>query len=126
MKKNVVANAEKQNQILSLNEVHVELQKAVAGSKCKVFTDSKFYTGFGVKANGFSVNVKKTKYNIYCSDSNYEVLASKEYADTVFTKDGNSADKTRPNSIECKSTEALKAMIAAVLEANYLKTAEAK
>lgn len=119
-KNQVVANVEKDNRMLSLSEVHVALQKATEGSRCKVFTDQKYYSGIGVKANGFSVNVKKTKYNIYCSDQAFEAVSGLKVKDCTFTKNGNSADRTRPNSIECKNTESLLVMVKAVLSSVYI------
>lgn len=120
-----VANSEKQNQVLSLAEATVMVQKAIIGSKCKAFTDSKYYVGFGVKANGFSVNVKKTKYNVYCNDANLEVVEGLKLEGITITRNGNSSDKTRPNAIETKSTEALEAMIKAVLSSVYTVAVDA-
>lgn len=113
----VAKNSEKKNaSMLTLQEVHVALQKATEGSNFKVYTDSKFYTGIGVKCNGFSVNVKKTKYNIYCSDEAFSVVSAMKLAGCVYTENGNSSDRTRPNSIECKDTSSLKKMIEAVIK----------
>ena len=58
-------NNEKTNKILSLNEV--ELLFVECNVKPK-FTDHKLYVGCGTKSNTFSVNAKKTKYNIYCNE----------------------------------------------------------
>lgn len=120
------ANTTKTNKaLLTLSEMTELIQTSVVGTKCKTFTDSTNYIGFGVKANGFSVNVKKTKYNIYCNDANFDLLAEGRYAGCEFTKGGNSVDKTRPNYILCTSTEAVKKMIAKVIESQYKVAADA-
>lgn len=115
-----VANSDKTNVILSLVETHQLLQTMVTGTKCKVFTDSKFYTGFGVKCNGFSVNTKKTKYNIYCNDNALTVVKSISGLSSVtIIENGNKTDKTRPHYIECKSTTDLKTMIDTIINQLY-------
>lgn len=112
-------SAKKDQPILTLVDTHTMLQKAVEGSKCKVFTDSKFYTGFGVKCNGFSINVKKTKYNVFCNDTAFGICEALKLDGCEYTKGGNSADHTRPNAIECKSTASLMAMVKAVMDQVY-------
>lgn len=118
--KSTKVNATKTNQsILSLVECTELVQKMLVGTKCKTFTDSKFYVGIGTKCNGFSVNTKKTKYNIYCNDTNYDILSALKLDGVTLIKNGNSTDKTRPNYIECKSTDTLKIMINAILNTVY-------
>lgn len=118
--KSTKINANKTNQtILSLIECTEMIQKLLIGTKCKSFTDNKFYVGFGTKCNGFSVNVKKTKYNIYCNDTNYNILNTLKLDGVTLIKNGNSTDKTRPNYIECKSTDSLKLMINTILNSIY-------
>ena len=103
--------------MLSLVDTTTAIQNAVVGTKCKVFTDSKFYVGFGVKCNGFSVNVKKTKYNVYCNDTTANVVENIDGVTVV--RNGNATDKTRPHYIECKSTALLMTMINAILDNVY-------
>ena len=109
------ANSEKSDKRFTVNELLIYMQKEAVGHQCKVFTDNSFYVGVGKKCNGFSVNAKKTKYNIYCNTDNFELLKKEGIEGCTFTENGNSTDKTRPNYIECKSTEALKKLISLVL-----------
>lgn len=113
------SNATKSNAILSLSDTTVMIQKLVVGTKCKVFTDSKYYVGFGVKCNGFSVNTKKTKYNVYCNESVVSVIESLKLTGVSITRDGNATDKTRPHYIECTDTKSLKTMITTVIDSLY-------
>ena len=103
--------------IMSLVETTTAIQTATVGTKCKVFTDSKFYVGFGIKCNAFSVNVKKSKYNVYCNDTVATVLETIDGVDVV--RNGNATDKTRPHYIELKSTALLMSCINAVLDNVY-------
>lgn len=103
--------------MLSLVDTTTAIQNAVIGTKCKVFTDSKFYVGFGVKCNGFSVNVKKTKYNVYCNDTTANIVDGIDGVTVV--RNGNATDKTRPHYIELKSTALLMSCINAVLDNVY-------
>ena len=119
-KTTAVANSEKKDIMLSHSELLEMVQLATVGCQCKVFTDNANYVGVGKKANGFSVNVKKTKYNVFCNDDNYSMLVeSKQFTDCTFTKNGNSSDKTRPHAIEVKATDSLKAMLSMVLHQFY-------
>lgn len=110
-------NNDKVNTMLSLVDTTTAIQKAVIGTKCKVFTDSKFYVGFGIKCNGFSVNVKKTKYNVYCNDTTANVVDGVNGVTVV--RNGNATDKTRPHYIELKSTDLLMKCVNAVLDNVY-------
>lgn len=112
------------NVMLSLNDVTTAIQKSVVGSKCKVFTDSKFYAGFGVTCNGFSVNVKKSKYNVYCNDTNAKLLENIDGVTVI--RDGNSTDKVRPHFIELKSTELLMKCINTILDGAYRVATDTK
>lgn len=115
-----VNNAKKSNvDILSLVDTTTMIQKMLVGTKCKTFTDSTYYVGFGTKSNGFSVNTKKTKYNVYCNDTNFELLSTLKLDGVTFTKNGNTTDKTRPNYIECKNTKSLITMINAIVNNVY-------
>ena len=108
-------NNEKTNKILSLNEV--ELLFVECNVKPK-FTDHKIYVGCGTKSNTFSVNAKKTKYNIYCNDDNFSLINALKLKNIKCVKNGNSTDTVRPNYIECKSTDELKKMLQVVLKNN--------
>ena len=108
-------NNEKTNKILSLNEV--ELLFVECNVKPK-FTDHKLYVGCGTKSNTFSVNAKKTKYNIYCNDDNFSLINSLKLKNVKCVKNGNSTDTVRPNYIECKSTNELKTMLNTILQNN--------
>jgi hypothetical protein len=110
-------NATKTNAILSHTDLLKNVQTLSVGHTCKVFTDNANYVGIGKKCNGFSVNVKKTKYNVFCNDDNFSVLRdSKQFTDCTFTENGNSCDKTRPHYIEVKNTDTLKKMFTLVLK----------
>lgn len=108
-------NNEKTNKILSLNEV--ELLFVECNVKPK-FTDHKLYVGCGTKSNTFSVNAKKTKYNIYCNDDNFSLINALKLKNVKCVKNGNSTDTTRPHYIECNSTNDLKTMLKTVLQNN--------
>ena len=108
-------NNEKTNKILSLDEV---TQLFVECNVKPKFTDHKLYVGCGTKSNTFSVNAKKTKYNIYCDDDNYALISALNCNNTKCVKNGNSTDTTRPHYIECTSTAVLKKMLKTVLQNN--------
>lgn len=112
------------NVMLALTDFTTVLQKAIVGSKCKVFTDSKFYAGFGVTCNGFSVNVKKSKYNIYCNETNAKLVEKIDGVKVV--RNGNATDKTRPHYIELKSTELLMQCINTILDGAYRVATDTK
>ena len=108
-------NNEKTNKILSLDEVTKLFVDCNVKPK---FTDHKLYVGCGTKSNTFSVNAKKTKYNIYCNDDNFSLINALKLKNVKCVKNGNSTDTTRPNYIECKSTNELKTMLKTVLQNN--------
>lgn len=108
-------NNEKTNKILSLNEVESLFVECNVKPK---FTDHKLYVGCGTKSNTFSVNAKKTKYNIYCDDDNFSLINALKLKNIKCVKNGNSTDTVRPNYIECKSTNELKTMLKTVLQNN--------
>ena len=108
-------NNEKTNKILSLNEVESLFVECNVKPK---FTDHKLYVGCGTKSNTFSVNAKKTKYNIYCNDDNFSLINALKLKNVKCVKNGNSTDTVRPNYIECKSTTELKTMLKTVLQNN--------
>ena len=108
-------NNEKTNKILSLNEVESLFVECNVKPK---FTDHKLYVGCGTKSNTFSVNAKKTKYNIYCNDDNFALINALKLKNIKCVKNGNSTDTVRPNYIECKSTNELKTMLKTILQNN--------
>lgn len=108
-------NNEKTNKILSLDDVTKLFVECNVKPK---FTDHKLYVGCGTKSNTFSVNAKKTKYNIYCNDDNYSLINALKLKNVKCVKNGNSTDTTRPHYIECTSTNELKTMLKTVLQNN--------
>lgn len=80
------------------------------------YTDNSHYVGCGTRANVFSVNSLKTRYNVYCSTDIFELFDEAEFKGVEFTKDGNKVDKTRPNVIVCKTKAQLTALLSKVLE----------
>ena len=108
-------NSEKTNKILSLDEVTKLFVECNIKPK---FTDHKLYVGCGTKSNTFSVNAKKTKYNIYCDDDNFSLINALKLKNIKCVKNGNSTDTTRPHYIECNSTNDLKTMLKTVLQNN--------
>ena len=108
-------NNEKTNKILSLTEVESLFVECNVKPK---FTDHKLYVGCGTRSNTFSVNAKKTKYNIYCNDDNFKLINALKLKNIKCVKNGNSTDTTRPNYIECVSTDDLKTMLKTVLQNN--------
>ena len=110
-----IENNEKTNKILSLDEVSKLFIECNVKPK---FTDHKLYVGCGTKSNTFSVNAKKTKYNIYCNDDNFSLINALKLKNVKCVKNGNSTDTTRPHYIECTSTEVLKKMLQIVLQNN--------
>lgn len=111
----VKPNSEKTNKVLSLDEVKKLFVECGITPK---YTDNTNYIGCGTKSNTFSVNVKKTKYNIYCNNDNFTLVSALKLKNTLCVANGNSVDKTRPNYIECKSTNELKSMLKVVLQNN--------
>lgn len=105
-------NATKTNTFLTVTEVTEKLQTVAVGTKVKVYTDGKFYGGIGNgRSNVFSINAKKTRYNIYCNDVVFEFLNGGKYIDTEFVNGGNASDRTRPNAITVTNTDTLLKMI---------------
>ena len=111
----VSSNSEKINKLLSLDEIKTLFVECGITPK---YTDNTNYVGCGTKSNTFSVNVKKTKYNIYCNNDNFTLINALKLKNVVCIENGNSVDKTRPNYIECKSTNELKTMLKTVLKNN--------
>lgn len=93
-----------------------ELKKVF--SKCGVlakYTDNAHYVGCGTKCNSFSVNLLKTQYNVYCNDTNFDIVNNAKLSDVKCTKNANSSDKTRPNTITVKSTKTLESVLKLIL-----------
>ena len=101
------------NEMLSVSQVN---ELFVKNNLLPKFTDTTHYVGCGTRSNVFSVNALKTKYNIYCSDKVFEVLSSEKFNDVEFIANNNSSDKTRPHTIECKSTQSLEKLIKTVVK----------
>ena len=108
-------NNEKTNKVLPLNEIKSLFVECGITPK---YTDNTNYVGCGTKSNTFSVNAKKTKYNIYCNDDNFSLITALKLKNVKCVKNGNSTDTVRPNYIECKSTNELKTMLKTVLQNN--------
>lgn len=71
------------------------------------FTDNTHYVGVGVRSNVFSVNALKTRYNVYCSDEVFATVDGAKIKNVTCLSGANSTDKTRPNTIEVATTDAL-------------------
>lgn len=101
-------NATKTNE--TVNEILTVAQVKQSFIDCNLlpkFTDNKHYVGCGVRANVFSVNVLKTRYNVYCSDALFDTVNCEKINDVTCLSGANSTDKTRPNTIEIATTVAL-------------------
>lgn len=110
-------NATKTNEKIETLLTVTELKKFFV--ECGIipkYTDSAHYVGCGTRANTFSVNALKTKYNIYVGNDMFSVLNDKTNTiDGVeYIENGNSSDKTRNNTIIVKSTETLKKLLSIV------------
>lgn len=108
-------NAEKENKVLDLGGVKAVFTEVGIIPK---YTDSTNYVGCGTRANTFSVNVKKTKYNVFCGNEEFSWVKASGIKDCNMVANGNSVDKTRPNYIEVKDTEVLKSLLKVILEHN--------
>ena len=82
------------------------------------YTDNSHYVGCGTKANTFSVNLLKTRYNVYCSNDTFAVISEAKLKDVECIAGANSSDKTRPNTITIKSTAQLKKALALILKSD--------
>lgn len=80
------------------------------------FTDSVHYVGCGTRANVFSVNALKTRYNVYCNDEVFKMVSGVNGCE--YTANGNATDKTRNNLIVANTTEQLKKLIEKVKSLN--------
>lgn len=109
------ANNEKVNNILNIDEVK---KLFVECNVLPKYTDKVHYVGCGVRSNVCSVNVLKTKYNIYCDDIVFDTLNNNRINDCIYTANGNINDKNRPNTIEVNTTDNLKKLLTTVAN-NY-------
>lgn len=108
-------NAKKENKVLDLGGVKAVFTEVGITPK---YTDSTNYVGCGTRANTFSVNVKKTKYNVFCGNEEFDWVKSSGIKDCTMVANGNSVDRTRPNYIEVKDTEVLKSLLKVILDHN--------
>mgnify|MGYP006988888978 CR=1 FL=1 len=114
-KTNATKTNEKVNDILTL----VEIKKLfVESGILPKYTDNKHYVGCGTRANVFSVNVLKTRYNVYCANDIFNTISDAKIKNVTCLSGANSTDKTRPNTIEINDTTALKTVLKTVLK-NY-------
>ena len=108
-------NTEKENKVLDLVGVKAVFTEVGITPK---YTDSTNYVGCGTRANTFSVNIKKTKYNVFCGNEEFDWVKASGIKDCNMVANGNSVDKTRPNYIEVKDTEVLKSLLKVNLDHN--------
>ena len=108
-------NSEKENKVLDLSGVKAVFTEVGIIPK---YTDSTNYVGCGTRANTFSVNIKKTKYNVFCGNEEFDWVKASGIKDCNMVANGNSVDKTRPNYIEVKDTEVLKSLLKVILDHN--------
>ena len=114
-KTNATKTNEKVTDILSL----VETKKLfVENGILPKYTDNKHYVGCGTRSNVFSVNVLKTRYNVYCSNEIFDTINNAKIKNITCLSGANSTDKTRPNTIEVNDTNALKTVLKTVIK-NY-------
>lgn len=110
--KTETTNTEKVNTMLNIEEVMKLYSEA--GIKCYNPTAKGNYRIMG-NAKGSSLNIvpKKGEYRIYSTDTDYESIVNQkfEFKDLVTEKGTNSTDKSRPNTIVCKTVETLKALL---------------
>ena len=107
-------NATKTNEKVETLLTVTELKKFfVDNGIIPKYTDSTHYVGCGTRANVFSVNALKTKYNIYVGNDMFSVLNDKtNKIDSVeYIENGNATDKTRNNMIIATTTETLKKLL---------------
>lgn len=116
--KTKVANASKTNKTDIVTTID-DLKKVFA--KCGIlakYTDNSHYVGCGTKCNGFSVNLLKTQYNVYCNDVNFDIVNGAKINGVICTKNANASDKTRPHTVIVKSTKTLETILKMVLANN--------
>ena len=109
-KKTEIKNAEKKNMVVSMDEVSKLVE--AAGIKIANPTAKGNYRIFGGK-KGSSLNLQKTKYIIFSTDTDFEAVegVKDKYTDLILEKGGNSQDKSRPNRGEFTALDTLKALL---------------
>lgn len=106
-----VANKDKKPQFLNIEQV-TKLYGDY-GIRCHNPNAKGNYRIMGA-AKGSSLHVKSTKgYCIYSTNADLELIqnANLEYEDLIVEAGTNSADRSRPNTILCKTVETLKALL---------------
>ena len=109
--KKEVANKDKKPQFLNIQEV-TKLY-AEYGIKCHNANAKGNYRIMG-GAKGSSLNIKSTKgYYIYSTNADFELIKNAELTceDLIVEEGTNSTDKTRPNTIICKTVDTLKSLL---------------
>lgn len=107
-KTNATKTNEKVETLLTVNELK---KFFVENGIIPKYTDSAHYVGCGTRANTFSVNALKTKYNIYVGDDMFTVLNKNKIDAVEYIENGNATDKTRNNMIVATTTETLKKLL---------------
>ncbi len=118
--KTTTTNATKTNkkvtEILSYNDtLQLFIDNGLRVASDEKLMQKNVYIGYGKRFNDFSVNVKKTQYNIFCIDEMFEKCENiaNQLKNTVFIKNGNSSQRIN-NKIECKSSDDLLKMLLAI------------
>jgi len=90
-------NATKTNEVVTVKTVYDVFVKSVGSNVCKLnYSDAKSqpYCGF----DDFSVNMKKSSFNVYMSDVNATVCTT---VDNTLTVEVNASDTTK-KQLRCK------------------------
>lgn len=117
-----VANSNKLN-LVSIEEITAMYSEA--GIVCK---NPNAKGAYRIMKGGSSLNIKPVKgYYIYSSNDDLALIQESglKNEDLVVEQGTNAQDKTRPNTIICKTTETLKALLK-VYAMNPLNKAEVK
>lgn len=102
------ANSEIKNDILDIEGV----MKLLASAKIKVYNPNAKgkYRIFGTQ-KGSSLNLQKTGYTIYSTDTDFEAVKSAKVEGVEVAEGANSQDKSRPNTVRVSCTKALKEVL---------------
>lgn len=103
--KKEVKNTEKKNLTVSIEEVGKLYSEA--GIKAYNPNAKGNYRIMGAKS-GSSLNLRKTEYIIFSTDTDYEALKKANIKGVEITKDGNSQDKSRPHKVVIQALDTLK------------------
>lgn len=110
VKKEEVANTEKKEVIMNIQEV-TKLY-ADMGIKCYNPTIKSAYRIMGPTKKGSSLNINKQAYSIFSTDLDYEnVVAAGIKADDLVLEKGTNNDKCRTNLVRCSTSETLKKVL---------------